>query len=82
MRTPSTLHAPTTTEEDDMSQETLHTAARRAVRFFNIDMNKGGLVSHETEHAIQTLDLMVRTHNDVVDPRPAGIEEPDRAATQ
>lgn len=39
--------------------ETLLTAARRAVRNFNIDMNKGGIITEATEHALQTLDLMV-----------------------
>jgi hypothetical protein len=42
-----------------MAQETLLTAARRLVRFLSIDMNKGGLVSEETEKAITTLDKMV-----------------------
>jgi hypothetical protein len=40
-------------------QETLLTAARRAVRFFNIDMNKGGIITPETQHAVETLDRMV-----------------------
>lgn len=43
-----------------MSAETLFTAARRAVRFFNIDMNKGGLITPETEHAIGLLNRQVQ----------------------
>lgn len=43
-----------------MSEETLLTAARRVVRFHNIDMNKGGLITTETQHAIETLDKQVR----------------------
>lgn len=42
-----------------MSEETLLTAARRAVRFFNIDMNNGGLMMVETQQAMETLDKMV-----------------------
>jgi len=42
-----------------MSEETLFTAARRVVRFFNIDMRHGGLVSRETELAIETLNSQV-----------------------
>lgn len=43
-----------------MSAETLLTAARRVVRFFNIDMEKGGIVTVETQQAIDTLDRMIR----------------------
>lgn len=43
-----------------MSEETLHSAARRVVRFFNIDMNKGGIITESTQHAIETLDAQVR----------------------
>lgn len=43
-----------------MSEETLLSAARRVVRFFNIDMNKGGLMTPETQGAVETLDRMVR----------------------
>jgi len=43
-----------------MSAETLFTAARRVVRFFNIDMNKGGLMTTDTLHAVDTLDKMLR----------------------
>lgn len=47
-----------------MSDETLHTAARRVVRFFHIDMAHGGLVSIETQKAIDTLDVEVRRETD------------------
>lgn len=47
-----------------MSEETLLTASRRVVRFFNIDMNKGGLITEETQHAIETLDKMVRKEDE------------------
>jgi hypothetical protein len=43
-----------------MSEETLLTAARRVVRFFNIDEAHGGLMSTETVQAVQTLDKQVR----------------------
>ena len=43
-----------------MAEETLLSAARRVVRFFRIDMNKGGLITTETEQAFDTLDKMVR----------------------
>jgi hypothetical protein len=43
-----------------MSEETLLSAARRVVRNFNIDMNHGGLVSTQTQAAIDTLDNQVR----------------------
>lgn len=43
-----------------MAEETLHTAARRVVRFFHIDMNKGGIITEATEQAIETLDREVR----------------------
>lgn len=43
-----------------MSDETLLTAARRVVRFFNIDLNQGGLVTVETQHAVEVLDQQVR----------------------
>ena len=42
-----------------MPEETLITAARRAVRFFTIDMNKGGLITVDTEQAMDTLDKQV-----------------------
>lgn len=40
-------------------EETLLTAARRAVRFFRIDMDKGGIITVQTQHAIETLDKQV-----------------------
>lgn len=40
-------------------RETLLSAARRVVRFFNIDMSHGGLTSVETQKAIETLDIQV-----------------------
>ena len=42
-----------------MAEETLLTASRRVVRFFNIDQAHGGLVSIETIAAIETLDIQV-----------------------
>lgn len=47
-----------------MSEETLLTAARRAVRFFNIDEEKGGITSEATLKAIHTLDIQVRKEAD------------------
>lgn len=42
-------------------EETLLTAARRVVRFFNIDNTLGGgLISVDTSTAVETLDKMVR----------------------
>lgn len=38
-----------------MSAETLFTAARRAHRDFQIDMNKGGLMSVQTQQSMETL---------------------------
>jgi hypothetical protein len=47
-----------------MSEETLHTAARRVVRFFRIDETKGGgLISIETIQAVATLDMEVQREN-------------------
>lgn len=43
-----------------MSEETLLTAARRVVRFYNIDQQHGGLPSMDTQLAVDTLDKMVR----------------------
>lgn len=59
------------------SPETLLSAARRVVRFFNIDMSHGGLVSVETQQAIEVLDIQVsqeaerkrRVESEVVAPR-------------
>ena len=41
-----------------MSEETLHTAARRLVRNLNADL-ASGLISQETEAAAHTLQLMI-----------------------
>lgn len=41
-------------------EESLLTAARRVVRFFNIDAMHGGLISEQTQIAIDTLDRQVR----------------------
>lgn len=47
-----------------MSEETLLTAARRVVRFFNIDnTGGGGLISVDTTTAVETLDKMVRAED-------------------
>lgn len=43
-----------------MSDETLHTAARRVVREFNIVMHEGGLINTHFEIAMDTLDREVR----------------------
>ena len=43
-----------------MAEETLLTAARRVVRFFNIDAAKGGFTTDATQQAIDTLDKEVR----------------------
>lgn len=40
-------------------QETLFTAARRALRYFNIVMSHGGLVDRDFEQAMSTLQRMV-----------------------
>lgn len=44
--------------------ETLISAARRVVRFFNIDQAHGGLVSVDTLQAVHTLDVMVSRASD------------------
>jgi len=44
--------------------ESLFTASRRVVRYFNIDMNKGGLISEDTQQAVETLDRMVRLEDE------------------
>lgn len=44
-----------------MAEETLLTAARRVVRFFNIDNTiGGGLISIETSQAVEALDKQVQ----------------------
>ena len=42
-----------------MSDETVFTAARRLVRFLEIDLQKGGLIKEETEQALHTLRIQV-----------------------
>jgi hypothetical protein len=43
-----------------MAEETLLSAARRVVRYFNIDNTSGGgLISIETQQAIGTLDIQI-----------------------
>lgn len=44
-----------------MTEETLLTAARRALREFNICMEHGGLISQNAEMAMSTLDKMIRS---------------------
>lgn len=53
-------------DKKDM-QETLISAARRVVRFFNIDQAHGGLVSVDTLQAVHTLDVMVTRESARVD---------------
>jgi hypothetical protein len=49
---------------EQMADETLLSAARRVVRFFNIDNTSGGgLISIETEKAIGTLDIEISKAN-------------------
>lgn len=44
-----------------MAEETLLTAARRVVRYFNIDNTiGGGLISIETTQAVEALDKQVQ----------------------
>lgn len=43
-----------------MSEENLFTAARRAVRDFNIDMNKGGIITVETQRSMEILNREYR----------------------
>jgi hypothetical protein len=45
-------------------EETLHSAARRAVRFFNIVMQQGGLVDTHFEHAMLQLSKEVEKENE------------------
>jgi bisphosphoglycerate-independent phosphoglycerate mutase (AlkP superfamily) len=42
-----------------VAEESLLTAARRVVQYFNIDMNKGGLITEKTQLAVETLDIQV-----------------------
>jgi hypothetical protein len=43
-----------------MPEETLITAARRAIRFIRIDEAKGGFIRTETTQAVDTLDKQLR----------------------
>ncbi len=36
-------------------EETLYTAVRRFIRFFDIDMHKGELITEETKKAYETM---------------------------
>lgn len=65
-----------------MSAETLLTASRRAVRFFNIDMNKGGIITVETQRAVETLDRMVRIEADAEKRREAAAESQAASASR
>lgn len=47
-----------------MSEETLLSAARRALRFFRIDEAHGGLTSQETLIAMDTLALQVEKESE------------------
>lgn len=47
-----------------MSEETLLSAARRALRFFRIDEAHGGLTSQETLIAMDTLSLQVEKESE------------------
>jgi len=58
-----------------VSEETLLSAARRVVRFFNIDATSG-LISVETQQSIDTLDKMVRLEQRKID------EQTEEGATQ
>lgn len=48
-----------------MSEETLHTAARRVMRNLRIDETKGGgMLSIETLHSMSTLDIQIEKENE------------------
>ena len=51
-------------ETNIMPAETLLTASRRAVRDFNICLNKGGLIDEDLQRTMHTLDKMVRMEAD------------------
>ena len=42
-----------------MSEETLLSASRRMVRYFNIDICKGGIIVQATEEALSTLEYQI-----------------------
>lgn len=47
-----------------MSEETLFTAARRLMRFVNVDLNhNGGLLTEETQKALLDLERQVEREN-------------------
>ncbi|HEV7258962.1 MAG TPA: hypothetical protein VGN82_14370 [Bosea sp. (in: a-proteobacteria)] len=47
-----------------MSEETLHTAARRVMRNLRIDETKGGgMLSIETLHSMSILDIQIEKEN-------------------
>lgn len=48
-----------------MSEETLHTAARRVMRNLRIDETKGGgMLSIDTLHSMATLDIQIEKENE------------------
>lgn len=47
-----------------MSEETLHSAARRVMRNLRIDETKGGgVISIDTLHSMATLDIQIEKEN-------------------
>ncbi len=60
-----------------MSEETLHTASRRALRCFRIDeLRGGGLISIPLMQAMATLDMQVERENERI--KRAAAEAADR----
>jgi hypothetical protein len=51
-----------------MADETLHTASRRMVRFFNIDICKGGIIVEDTEVALRILEAQIDRARQQFDP--------------
>ena len=51
---------PWATKAKLMAEETLLTASRRLVNYLNIDLNRGGFVTEETQKALDALDKQVR----------------------
>lgn len=61
-----------------MSEETVLTAARRALRYFRIDEAHGGLTSRDTLIAMDTLALQIEKESAREKERaPAGIDQPE-----
>ena len=58
-----------------MSEETLLSASRRVLRFLDIDLNKGGFVTVETEAALDTLRIQIYRETK----RQKAVENPDNA---